>query len=129
VNLVSAAAGVIPLPELDVTILAGIHIALINETSEHYGVAFSEHAARNIVMAVAASPRARDDRIGRRSPAAARAAFHHTGPRGADDVGVIRVVMAHFERGGTLDSFDVKNLHKLHMVEDRPRGPGCDVMM
>lgn len=119
--LMSAGAGVIPLPGLDVTVLAGIHIALIKEISEQYGAAFSEHAARNVVMAVAASlvPGTIGSVAGRR--------LLHALPFITPGLGVLalsassaavsyalgRVIMAHFETGGTLDSFDVENLRKL----------------
>jgi uncharacterized protein (DUF697 family) len=49
----SAIAGLITLPVLDVATLGGVHISLIKELTGHYGAEFSEHAARNITIAVA----------------------------------------------------------------------------
>src|SRR5690348_10896753 len=51
----SAGAGLIPLPVLDTTVLAGIHIALIKALTAHYGEKFSDHAARNITVAIGVS--------------------------------------------------------------------------
>jgi uncharacterized protein (DUF697 family) len=119
--LMSAAAGVIPLPGLDVTVLAGIHIALIKELTEHYGAVFSEYAARNIVIAVATSvvPGAIGSFAGRRllrvlpfiTPGLAVLTWSASSAAVSYALG--RVIMAHFETGGTLDSFDTKNLHRL----------------
>ena len=119
--LMSSAAGLIPLPGLDVTVLAGIHIALIKEISEHYGVAFSEHTARNIIVAVATSivPGSIASFAGRRLLRALRFVTPSLGlltmsaSSAAVSYALGRVFMAHFETGGTLDSFDVENLHKL----------------
>ena len=117
----AAVAGVIPLPGLDVTILAGIHIALIKEITEEYGAVFAEHAARNIVIALAASlvPGTIGSFAGRRllralpliTPGLGVVAMSASSAAVSYALG--RVIMAHFETGGTLDNFDVKNLHKL----------------
>src|SRR5262245_3176392 len=52
---VSAGAALIPVPGVDTAILAGVHLTLIKNLCEHYGVSFSEHAARNILIALLAS--------------------------------------------------------------------------
>jgi uncharacterized protein (DUF697 family) len=116
--LASAAAALVPVPGIDVTVMAGIHIALIKALTEHYGESFSDHAARNIVMAIGVTllPGTLGSIASQRylkllpfglgsltQSAASAAASYALG----------RVIMAHFETGGTLDSFDVKNLHKL----------------
>src|SRR4051794_27692833 len=46
--LISAGAGLITVPVLDVSGLAGVHVALIKTLSDYYGVQFSDHTARNI---------------------------------------------------------------------------------
>ena len=117
----AAVAGAIPLPGLDVTILAGIHIALIKEITEEYGEVFAEHAARNIVIALAASlvPGTIGSFASRRllralpliTPGLGVLAISASSAAVSYALG--RVIMAHFETGGTLDSFDVKSLHKL----------------
>ena len=117
----AAAAGVVPLPGLDVTILAGIHIALIKAITEQYDAVFAEHAARNIVIALAASlvPGTLGSFAGRRllralpliTPGIGTLAMSASSAAVSYALG--RVIMAHFETGGTLDDFDVKNLHKL----------------
>ena len=116
----AAAGGLIPVPGLDVTVLAGIHIALIKEISGHYGVAFAEHAARNIVVAIGASvvPGTIGSFAGRRLLRALHfipglGAVTLSASSAAVSYALGRVFMAHFETGGTLDSFDVENLHKL----------------
>lgn len=115
--LTSAGAGLIPLPGLDVTVLAGIHVALIKALTEHYGHSFSEHGARNIVIAVAAS--LLPGTLG--SLATKRvlmflplglSSLTQSVASAAVSYALGRVIIAHFETGGTLDSFDAKNLHR-----------------
>lgn len=116
--LTSAGAGLIPLPGLDVTVLAGIHLSLIKALAEHYGHSFSEHGARNIMIAVAAS--LLPGTLG--SLATKRvlmflplglSSLTQSVASGAVSYALGRVIIAHFESGGDLDSFDVKDLHKL----------------
>src|SRR5215471_8429036 len=52
---VSAGAALIPVPGVDTAILAGVHVALIKQLCDHYSVDFSEHTARNVLIAVAGS--------------------------------------------------------------------------
>jgi uncharacterized protein (DUF697 family) len=114
----SAAIGIVPLPGLDVTMTAGVHIALIKALTEHYGSTFSDHAARNIVFAIGASllPATIGSVASRRllkilPPGVGTIA--QMASAGAASYALGRVMMAHFETGGTLDSFDAKNLGKL----------------
>ncbi|HWI20845.1 MAG TPA: DUF697 domain-containing protein [Vicinamibacterales bacterium] len=114
----SAAVGIIPIPGVDVAILAGIHIALVKSMTEHYGETFSDHAARNIVLAVGASllPASIGSVATRRAmkllpPGVGAVAGFATAGFASYALG--RVMMAHFENGGTLDSFDAKDLGKL----------------
>jgi uncharacterized protein (DUF697 family) len=119
--LISAGAGLITVPVLDVTALAGIHIALIKAITEHYGQQFSEHAARNILIALGASliPGAFGSMLGRR---ALRALPYVTPVLGLASMSAFSafvsyalgtVFVRHFEAGGTLDTFDVQHLHRL----------------
>lgn len=113
-----AAVGIIPIPGVDATILAGIHVKLIKALTEHYGESFSDNAARNVMLAVAASlvPATIGSLATRRlvkllPPGVGTIA--QMGTSGFASYALGRVMMAHFETGGTLDSFDPKNLNKL----------------
>jgi uncharacterized protein (DUF697 family) len=123
--IASAGAGLIPVPGIDVTVLAGIHLALIKKLCEHYGESFSDHAARNIVIAVGVSlvP-------GTIGSVVSRPILNNLprllGPivMSASSAGVSyalgRVIMAHFEDGGTLASLNVKDLHRLRWWRHAP---------
>lgn len=117
---ISAGAGMLSTPVLDVTLLAGVHVTLIKEISEHYGVPFSDHAARNILIAIGASivPGSIGSVFGRRllaalpffSPPVSLLAMSVSSA--AVSYGLGRLFIHHFESGGTLDTFDVRNLHR-----------------
>lgn len=117
---VSAVAGLITVPVLDVAALGGVHISLIKELTEHYGHEFSEHAARNIVIAVAASlmPGAIGSMLGRKALRVLPFISHGAGLltmsafSAAVSYGLGRVIIRHFEAGGTLDSFNPEQLHR-----------------
>jgi uncharacterized protein (DUF697 family) len=117
----SAVAGLNPIPVLDVTVLGGVHVALIKDLTEYYGAQFSEHAARNILIAIAASivPGAIGSVLGRRVLGAVPFVTHGAGLltmaafSAAASYGLGLIFIRHFEAGGTLDSFDLKNLHRV----------------
>ena len=116
----SAGAALIPMAGADVVVLAGIHVALIRQLCDHYDIDFSEHTARNIVIAVVASivPGSVGSFIGRKilsllpwtgaffgwtMMSAGSAAFSY---------GIGRLFIHHFEHGGDLASFNVSRLHE-----------------
>jgi uncharacterized protein (DUF697 family) len=117
--LISAGAGLITLPVIDVSALAAVHVALIKELTEHYGHEFSEHVARNILIAIGASliPGSIGSILGRKllralpfvDPVSALAAMSGFSAFVSYSLG--RVFIEHFERGGTLANFDVEHLH------------------
>jgi uncharacterized protein (DUF697 family) len=119
--LISAGAGLITIPGLDVSALAGVHIALIREVSEYYGHEFSDHAARNIVIAIGASlvPGSIGSFLGRRllralpfvTPILGLATMAGTSAFVSYSLG--RIFVEHFEAGGTLHNFDVEHLHQI----------------
>jgi uncharacterized protein (DUF697 family) len=119
--LISAGAGLITLPIVDVSALAGVHVALIKELSESYGHEFSDHAARNIVIAIGAGlvPGAIGSFLGRRllgalpfiTPVMGLATMSAFSAFVSYSLGWI--FLEHFERGGTLQNFDVEHLHAL----------------
>jgi len=117
--LISAGAGLITLPVIDVSALAAVHVALIKELTESYGHEFSEHAARNIVSAIGASliPGSIGSILGRKllralpfiDPVTALATMSGFSAFVSYSLG--RIFVEHFERGGTLANFDVEHLH------------------
>lgn len=117
--LLSAGVGLVPVPGLDVAALGALHVALIRDLTEHYGHAFSEHAARNIVVAVAASiiPGSIGSAFGRRvlralpfvTPGIGLAALALSS--GAVSYALGAAFIHHYESGGTLGSFDPSRLH------------------
>jgi len=118
---VSAVTGLISVPVLDVAALGGVHVALIKDLTEYYGREFSEHAARNIVIAITASliPGTVGSVLGRRALQALPFITHGAGllimsaSSAAVSYGLGHVFIRHYEAGGTLDSFDLKNLHRI----------------
>lgn len=116
--LISAAAGAIAIPVVDVVTLAGVHVALIKEICEHYGVEFSQHTARNILIAIASSliPGSIGSVLGRKVLRAVPLLVGVLGTSAfsaAVSYGLGTLFVRHFEAGGTLDSFDVENLHRI----------------
>lgn len=117
----SAIAGLNPVPVLDVAVLGGVHISLIKDLSDHYGAEFSEHTARNILIAIGASilPGAIGTVIGRKALRAipflvpGAALLTMSAFSAAVSYGLGRVFINHFEMGGTLDTFNLENLHRV----------------
>jgi uncharacterized protein (DUF697 family) len=117
----SAGAALIPIPGADTVVLAGVHLALIKSLCEHYGVSFSEHAARNIVLALLASviPGSVGSIVSRQVLGLLTGAARTFGwavlsvSSAAFTYGLGRLFIAHFESGGTLLSFDTRRLHPL----------------
>jgi uncharacterized protein (DUF697 family) len=119
--LISAGAGLITLPVLDVSVLAGVHVALIKALSDFYGIEFSDHTARNIVIAIGASlvPGTIGSILGRRllsvlpfvTPPLALASM--SGASAFVSYSLGRIFIEHFEAGGTLQNFDVAHLHQV----------------
>jgi uncharacterized protein (DUF697 family) len=120
--MISGAAGLINVPVLDVSALACVHVALIKALAEHYGHEFSEHAARNILIAVGAglvpgSIGSISSIISRKvlgvllvNPVVSLAAM--AGSSALVSYALGRVFVEHFEAGGTLHDFNVDNLHQ-----------------
>jgi uncharacterized protein (DUF697 family) len=116
---ISAGAGLITVPFVDVTALAGVHIALLKAITEYYGDRFSDAAANNIVLAIGTSliPGSLGSIAGRRilkampfiSPVAGLAGM--AACSAAVSYGLGAIFIRHFEAGGTLATFDVEHLH------------------
>lgn len=122
---ISAGAAMIPIGGADVVVLAGVHVALIKALCDHYDVAFSEHTARNVLIAVAASilPGTIGTVLGRKVlgllpwtgavlgwtlMSAGSAAFSYA---------IGQLFIEHFEKGGTLLSFDARELHRVPVAK------------
>ena len=117
---VSAVTGLISVPVLDVAALGGVHVALIRDLTEYYGGEFSEHAARSIVIAIGTSliPASFGSIVGQRALRAIPFITHGAGlvilsaSSAVVSYSLGLVFIRHFEAGGTLQNFDLKNLHR-----------------
>jgi uncharacterized protein (DUF697 family) len=115
----SAGAALIPVVPLDVVVLAGIHVSLIKRLCDHYDVAFSEHTARNLLIAVVGSiiPGAIGSVMGRKILGMMPTATGVLGwtlmsaSSAVFSYGIGKLFIHHFEAGGTLLSFDPDRLH------------------
>ena len=109
----AAAAGLIPVPLIDIAAVAGLQLKMISELAEHYQVPFSRDRAKSIVAALtaAATP-----------PILAGTLFGLLGPafklvpgvgtvigvittpllNAASTLALGRIFVQHFESGGTL---------------------------
>jgi uncharacterized protein (DUF697 family) len=118
---VSAGAALIPIPGVDIAVLAGVHVALIKRLCEHYKVDFSEHTARNILIAVAGSviPGTLGSLAGRKIlrmlPPAVRVIGWGlmSASSAVFSYGIGLLFIHHFESGGNLLSFDTRRLHEV----------------
>jgi uncharacterized protein (DUF697 family) len=118
---ISAGAALVPLAGVDVAVLAGIHVALIKRLCEHYKVDFSEHTARNILIAVVGSvvPGTIGSVAGRKvlsllpPPARVVGWGLMSASSAVFSYGIGKLFIHHFESGGTLLSFDSRRLHDL----------------
>ena len=127
---VSAGAALIPVPGVDTTILAGIHVALIKQLCDHYGVSFEEHTARNILIAVVGSivPGTLGSLLGRKALGLLPSGVRVFGwalmsaSSAAFSYGIGRLFIHHFESGGTLLSFDPRTLHAVLWHHPKPAG-------
>jgi len=125
----SAGAALVPVPGVDTAILAGVHVALIKRLCDHYAVSFSEHTARNLLIAIVGSVvpgtlgSIASRKVLRMLPSAARvfgwAAM--SASSAAFSYGIGRLFIRHFESGGTLLSFDTRGLHKLVSHQPPPQ--------
>ena len=110
----SAAAGLVPMVAVDVAAIAGVQVAMLGGLAKHYGVPFTRERGKTVISAL----------LGSLMPALAG---HQAMKVVGTVVGMIslagfafaatsavgRVFVAHFESGGTLDSFDPKHLHRI----------------
>jgi uncharacterized protein (DUF697 family) len=125
---VSAGAALIPVPGIDTAVLAGVHVALIKRLCDHYSVDFSEHTARNILIAIVASvvPGTIGSIAGRKFlgllPGGARVIGWAvmSASSAAFSYAIGRLFIHHFESGGNLLSFDARTLHHAFRTQPAP---------
>jgi uncharacterized protein (DUF697 family) len=118
---ISAGAALIPVPPIDAVVLAGVHVSLIRRICAYYNVDFSEHAARNIVIAILGSliPGSIGSAISKKVLGVLPLALHVFGGAAmsafsaAVSYGIGKLFIRHFESGGTLHDFNVDRLHRV----------------
>jgi uncharacterized protein (DUF697 family) len=110
----SLAAGVIPVPFVDLLALAGIQIKMLDELAEQFGMNYSENQVRNtlhaltggvLAPAIATGPIASMLKI---VPVIGQLGGILVSPAvaGASTYAVGHLFLEHFSNGGTLDSLD-----------------------
>lgn len=110
----SAAAGLVPIPLLDLAAVAGVHMLMVRAVAAEYGVPFEKAAAKAAIAAIAGSTIAHAARAGiarsalRLLPGLGSLAAVASLPAsaGASTYLIGRIVIAHFESGGGLHDLD-----------------------
>jgi len=113
--LYAAAAGLVPMPVIDVAAIAGVQVAMARALAQEYSVPFDREKGRTIVTALAggvastATGRSVLKMLVKRIPIAGTVFTVATVPAVASAVtyAVGCVFIAHFEAGGTLDDLDL----------------------
>lgn len=118
--LTSGGAGLITAPFLGMAALTALHLALIRELSHLYGVEFSKESARGILLAlgVAFVPGwlgfGLQNTILNRLPVMTGIVgwVAMAGGSAVVTYGLGKVMIEHFESGGTLKDVDIEKLHQ-----------------
>lgn len=116
-TLWSMGAGLIPLPLVDIGVLAGIQLKMLHRLSGHYGVKFSENAGKSIIAALLGTITTDSLRT------STFTSFVKSLPlvgfigaismpiyAGATTYAIGKVFIQHFESGGTFLDFDYKKV-------------------
>lgn len=106
----SVAAGILPLPLVDIGILTGIQLRMVRKLAQHYGAEFAEQRVKSLVgtlVSVGAAVTA-GSVLKALLPGPARALFGlgSLAVPPATTYAVGRVFIKHFESGGTIWTFD-----------------------
>ncbi len=123
----SASIGVIPVPLVDIALLMGIQLKMIQSLSTLYEVPFSKHLAKSIIASL----------VGSSIPASFSSNLVRLIPVYGIAVGVIsrsilgctstysigRVFIQHFESGGTLLSFDTEKMQTYYQQQLKTNQP------
>jgi uncharacterized protein (DUF697 family) len=115
----SGGAGLITAPFLGMAALTALHLALIRDLSKLYEVEFSKESARAILLALAAAfvpgwvGFGLQKTILQRLPLVTGVVgwVAMAGMSAVVTYGLGKVMIEHFESGGTLTDFDVKRMH------------------
>ena len=119
--IVSAGAALIPVPVVDTVALAAVHVELIRQITHYYGKDFSEHAARNLLIAIGTSliPGSLGSVVSRRVIRALPLVAHGFAIAAMSAFSALvsyalgTLFVEHYESGGTLQTFDVERLHRV----------------
>ena len=112
--ILSMAAGLVPVPGIDIAAITGIQVKLVADLAKKYGVPFKEDMIKGLVVGLLAG--AGTALIGRTLAASAAKFIPFIGTAagmiavpvtaGAATYAVGRIFVNHFEAGGTLINFD-----------------------
>ena len=105
----AAAAGLVPMPMVDVAAIAAVQVAMLRALSVHYGVPFSQERGKSIVAAFLGG--LMPSLAGHQVLKIAGAIFGMisiSGFAASATYAVGRLFIAHFEGGGTLDDLDIE---------------------
>jgi uncharacterized protein (DUF697 family) len=117
----SVAAGLLPIPIVDISILAGIQLRMVQKLAKHYEVEFAEQRVKSLIgslVSVGAAMTA-GSVLKTLLPGAARVLFglgSLTVPP-ATTYAVGRVFIKHFESGGTIWTFDASRAKETYEEE------------
>ena len=113
----SVGAGLIPIPVADLTALVGVQLLMIARIAKQYGVTYKEQVGRKIVYALLATAIPHGLAFGilgsaiKALPVVGSAlGFASFGAfAGASTYALGKVLTRHFEKGGTLQDFNIKD--------------------
>jgi len=127
--LASAGAGFIPLPLIDLLLISSIQLKMIHALSRLYGVPFSKHLAKRLIVALAGGGVAL---YATRFPASLLKAIPVVGTiAGAISVAALgaastyaigQIFKRHFSRGGTLQDLDPEAMQAAYQAKLRQGG-------
>jgi len=104
----SSAAGLVPLPIVDVVAIAGVQVTMLGALAEHYGVPYSRERGKTLIATILGGvvPSLAGQQMMRVfGPLAGMASV--AGFAAAATYAVGHVFIAHFESGGTLLDLDI----------------------
>jgi len=133
--LASGGAGLVTAPFIGMAAITGLHLALMHDLSRLYGVEFSKDSARGILLALGAAfvpgwlGGTLERSLLKRLPAVTGAVgwVAMAGLSAAVTYGLGKVMIEHFEAGGTLKDVDMERLHQAwrHAFGARQQSPAA----
>jgi uncharacterized protein (DUF697 family) len=116
----SLGAALIPMPGADLLAVSAVQLNMLRSLAKIYGVGFMDALGKNIISAVAGGSAARlGASLVKAIPGVGTIVGELSMPvlSGASTYALGRVVASHFQKGGTLDDFDVKTAKKIYEAE------------